>query len=257
MDIDIQKIINAAHAGGAVLKNYFGQSLETVQKSSAADFKTKADDESEAIIVENLQRDFPEANIHSEEMGKLHNGSDYTFIIDPLDGTHNFFLGLPNFCVSIGLVHKDKIIAGVIFSPLIDQTFYAELGKGAYLEGKKLAASKEQNIERTVVSVNFSYEDGPEVKSKFIGDLLVRPVQRVINEWCCTYNFCLVGMGKIEGMIVNGSYPHDFAAGKIIAREAGCLISTFNGENEIDDLSTQFIVAGNAAILQELLVVVK
>ena len=240
-----------------MLKKYFGQSLDIVQKSAAFDLKSRADDESEAAIIEVLKKEFPEANIHAEESGKFENGSDYTFIIDPLDGTHNFLLGVPTFTISIGLLHHKKVIAGVIFAPVIDQTFYAELGKGAFLEGKRLQPSNEVNYERAIISLNFSYGVTRDRLKQAMRSAFENKPMRVITEWCETYYFCLLASGKIEGMTCEGSELHDFVAGKFIVREAGCVVADFMGNPDTDDLADEFIVASNQDILKHLIEVVK
>lgn len=118
----IEPIIDAAQAGGKIIRNYFGKSIETVQKSTTADFQTLADLESEAEILKILIKAFPSYNIFSEETGAIDNGSDYQFIIDPMDGTHNFTMGIPNFTVSIGLMYKDTVIVGVVHSVMTQET---------------------------------------------------------------------------------------------------------------------------------------
>src|SRR3990167_8096406 len=98
-----ETLIEAAHAGGEILRNKF-----------------------------------PKYNIHSEEEGKIDNGSEYTIIVDPLDGTNNFVLGIPNFSVSIAIVNNKETIAGVIYQPILNQTYFAEKNKGTELNGQKI-----------------------------------------------------------------------------------------------------------------------
>jgi len=137
-DIDIAPIIQAARAGGAVLLKYFGTSLATTRKTTAADFRTKADTESEAAILSILAAAFPAFNIISEEQGETDKKSDYSFFVDPMDGTNNFVLGIPNFTVSIGLMHKDEIVAGVVYHPLLDRVYHAQAGQGAYCDNQRI-----------------------------------------------------------------------------------------------------------------------
>src|SRR3989338_3494764 len=135
---DLQIIIKAAHAGGEALRKYFGQTLELVEKSTIADFQTKADLESEKSILEILKKEFPKYNIFSEEEGKINNNSQYTLVIDPLDGTNNFVLGVPTFSVSIALLYKNEAVAGVVYSPIIYQTDHATKSGGAYLNEREI-----------------------------------------------------------------------------------------------------------------------
>ena len=134
MTIDIYKIIIAAESGGEVIKKYFGRVLELEQKSIAGDVRTRADTEAEEIILSTLQKDFPTFNIYSEEAGNIDKKSEYTFVLDPLDGSNNFVLGIPVFCVSIGLLKGKEIIAGVIYHPILKDIYFAEKGEGAYFK---------------------------------------------------------------------------------------------------------------------------
>src|SRR3989344_752859 len=110
-DSDVKNLIKAAHAGGEILRKYFGKTLNPIEKSTLWDFQTEADVGSEKAILKILRRSFPKYNIHAEEEGKTDNGSEFTIVIDPLDGTNNFVLGIPNFSVSIAVLHKNKAVA--------------------------------------------------------------------------------------------------------------------------------------------------
>lgn len=253
MEIEIDKIITAAKAGGAVQKKYFGQSIETIQKTIASDFQTKADLESEQAILEILKKDFPEFNIISEEIGEINNNSDYTFYIDPLDGTNNFVIGLPNFSVSIGLFYKEEIIAGVIYSPIIDRVYYAQKGGGAFINNEKINVNKETDIKRATIAYNCNYDTGFEEQVKITDSLYSKDAKRILFNWSPTYDFCMLASGKIEGIINNNNEIYDFAAGKLIAREAGAIISNFDGTPEQSDRNAGFIICNNASIQNELI----
>jgi len=245
---DIEKMIKAARAGGDILKKYYGYSLETTQKSNTSDFRTKADLESEEAILLILEAEFPVYNIYSEEKGEIDKNSEFTFIIDPLDGTNNFVLGIPNFSISIGLLKHDEIIAGVIYSPIIDNVYYAEKALGAYFDGKKLEVNKESDIKRATISHNCSYETYHSETVKVIQSLYSKDAKRVMFNWSPTFDFCMLASGRIEGIINNNSELYDFAAGKLIAREAGALISDFNGNPETNDKNRMFIISNGTEI---------
>ncbi len=102
--------------------------------ANIGDFQTEADLESEKRILSILKTEFPKYNIYSEEDGKFYHDSEYTFVIDPLDGTNNFVMGIPNFSVSIALFCKNEAIAGVVYQPILDQTYSALKGKGSFLK---------------------------------------------------------------------------------------------------------------------------
>jgi myo-inositol-1(or 4)-monophosphatase len=254
MDIDINKIIKAAKAGGAVLKKYYGASLETVQKTTASDFRTKADIESEAAILAILAAEFPVFNIFSEEQGETDKKSDYTFFVDPLDGTNNFVLSIPNFSVSVGLFHKDEIVASVVYSPLVDRVYHAQKGRGAYFDGQKLRVNKESDIRKATVCHNCNYGHFTE-EQKAVRGLYAQAIKRAMTNWSPAFDLCLLASGRVEVIINNDSEVYDFAAGKLIAREAGALITDFQGRPEINDRNRKFIASNGTDIHKHIVAV--
>ena len=257
MQIDIQKVIKAAHAGGKVLKKYFGETLDRVEKHDASDYQTKADLESEAAILESIKKDFPDFNIHSEEDGVTDKKSEYTVVIDPLDGTNNFVLGIAQVSVSIGIIKNKQIIAGVVHNPIIDQTYYAELGKGAYLEGKKLSVSKESKIERTTLSYTQGYQIGNIVERKMTSNLHKVDFKRILTIWSPALDFSLLASGRIDAVVNNQTEIYDYAAGKLIAKEAGAKITMFDGSEEVDDRNNQFVTSNGTKIHEQILDLLK
>lgn len=255
--IDIEKVIEAAKAGGEVLKKYFGQTLEVIPKTKAADFKTKADIESEAAILAVLDKNFPTFNIYSEEAGEIKKNSEYTFYIDPLDGTNNFVLGIPNFSVSIGLVKNNEILAGVIYSPMVENLCHAIKGQGAFCEGKKLSVNKETNIKNATVCHNCGYNGYHEHTVSAFDKLYSKKAKRFMSNWSPTFDFCMLALGRVESIINNNSELYDFTAGKLIAKEAGAVITDFNGTPEESELNRQFVISCNNEINNQVLEAVK
>lgn len=248
MDPRLVHIVRAARKGGKVLKRYFGESLETTVKSSVADFRTKADTESEAEILNVLKREFPDYNIHSEEFGKVDNGSQYTFVIDPLDGTNNFASGLPTFSVSIALLHKDVTLLGVVYIPFLEGAYYAQRGLGAFFDGARLSVSTESDITNSAIAISAGYGTDRNFEPRCTTALTRKNPKRIISEWSTAYCLCLIAAGRIEGMISNGAEIYDFAAGKLIVEEAGALVTDFAGNNEQNDSNDRFLVSGHEDI---------
>ncbi len=246
----------AARAGGEILRSYFGQTLEVTEKSMASDFRTKADLESEAAILTVLDQDFSHYNIQSEETGFIDRQSEYTFVIDPLDGTNNFSLGIANFSVSIALLKNDEIVAGVIYQPIIDQLYYAVKGEGAFLEGDQLRVSPETQMSRSTLAHGCGYDTPPHVEANLAKDFHQHNVKRVLTNWSIANDFCLLASGKIEGVVIDGSELYDFAAGKIIAKEAGAIVNTFKGKPDTDT-SRFFFASCNQPIHDAMLAVIR
>jgi myo-inositol-1(or 4)-monophosphatase len=254
---DKAALISAAHRGGRILVKYFGKTLSPTEKSTLWDFQTEADVGSEKEILKILRKAFPKYNIHAEEAGKTDNGSEFTIAIDPLDGTNNFVLGIPNFSVSIGVLHKGQGIAGVVYQPILRQTYYAEKGKGAYLNGKKIKVSKITDMSRATVAYTCGYRNSRKRIAIMLTDLMRRDHKRIAFNWSPAYDYCLLAAGKIESMITDsGTEIYDFSAGKLIALEAGAVLTDLYGKKEKDYRNDSFILSNNKTIHRHILKII-
>ena len=254
---NLQIIIEAAHAGGRVLRKYFGQVLNPSEKSMAGDLVTVADLESEKAILSVLKKIFPDYNIQSEEDGETNNESEYTLIVDPLDGTNNFLLNMPTFSVSIALLHKKEAILGVVYHPINNQTFTAIKGKGAFLNGEKISVNNITDPKRLTIIYTCGYKTDRTYLGKLIGSLFSGPHKRVINNWSAAYEHCMLACGKIECIINDGTELHDYAAGKLIAVEAGGKPVDFLGNKETDYVNDKFIVSNTLEVNNYILKIIK
>lgn len=250
---EYKEIIKAAVAGGNVAMKYFGKSLKIEGKSKPADFRTKADLESEKVILKILQKRFPEYNIFSEEKGEIKKDSEYTFYVDPIDGTNNFVLGVPYFSCSIALMKGDEAIFGAIYDPIVKNICYAEKDKGAYLNGKKIHVNKEAEIRNSSISIVVNYGFPVDNYMKMIEGLSRTDAKRILTLWSVALDYCLLASGKIEALVLHKVSLYDFAAGKIIAREAGAKITDFNGQEEESDKNDVFLTTNGTKIHQEIL----
>jgi myo-inositol-1(or 4)-monophosphatase len=248
-----EDILKAAEAGGEVAKKYFGKILQIEGKTMPCDFRTKADLESEKAILEVLDKKFPNYNIFSEETGETNKNSEYTFVIDPLDGTNNFVLGVPYFSTSIALMKGNEIIFGAIYNPVVKNMYYAQKGKGAYLNGVKIQISKESDLKNSSISLVVNYGFSVENYMKMMGGLSRTNVKRVLTLWSVALDYCLLASGKIEALVLHKVPLYDFAAGKIIAREAGARITDFDGKKELSDKNDIFLTTNGTKIHGELL----
>lgn len=249
---DTQLIISATKAGGKIVKKYFGQSLDIEQKSRASDVRTCADLESEQEIIKELDRHFPTYNIYSEECGFLDRKSEYTFYIDPLDGTNNFVLGIPNFSVIVALVRGREVIFGAVHLPMLDITYHAEKGGGAFCDGKKMSTSSEISLERSTTAFLCNYSTDKE----YVGELLSKlslGTKRVLCNWSVGTDLCLVASGKTENVVNVKTEPWDFLAAKFIVKEAGGIVTDLVGQSETDDFNSSFVASGNIQIHKQII----
>jgi myo-inositol-1(or 4)-monophosphatase len=250
----IPVFLRAAHAGAEVLMKYFGESLVTTQKTTYADIQTKADLDSEAAILSILEKGFPQFNILSEERGDTKNGSEYTIVVDPLDGTNNFSCGIPNFTITVALFHGKSLLAGLIYHPTTSTAYYAEAGKGAYCNNRKMSVNAESELQKTAISYVPGYVTArtmsPYMMSALVEELKIK---RFHHNWSGAADACFFAAGRIESVIIDQCQLYDFAAGKLIAREAGAKITSFDGGPSEDDTVDRFIMTNGTAIHEPIL----
>lgn len=253
----LNKLIVAAERGGSVLKKYFWKELKTIQKTTVADIFTRADLESEKVILSTLKKYFPNHNIKSEEYGYIDKKSNDTLIVDPLDGTNNFILGLPIFSVAIALMKDKQMISSVVHNPILNQTFYAEKRKGSYLNGTKLNINKETDIKKSTISLMMPYLAKDEDETKIRKNLDSLMVKRVLSLWSPQLSFCLLAAGKIEAILNFGIKDYDYLAGKLIVEEANARITDFEGKEIRNDSMNSFLASNGTRIHNQLLKILK
>src|SRR5438270_2569913 len=149
----IPQMESIAREAGALLMSYFGKI--SVEYKGDADLVTEADRAAERLITERIVALWPDHDLVGEEGARREHGSDYKWYVDPLDGTTNFAHGFPVFCVSLGLTHKDQLIAGVIFDPTRNELFAAERGSGALMNGGAIHVSKTTRLVESLVATSF------------------------------------------------------------------------------------------------------
>lgn len=253
MDYTLRCMIIAAQKGGEVLRRYFGNTLNTQQKTTAGDFRTQADTNSEKAILSILLKKFPDYQVFSEEVGLLKGNSPYMFIIDPLDGTNNFVLGVPNFSIAIALVYKEQIKYAVVYNPILKQLYTAQLGRGAYLGNKKLSVAVESRISNATIAYSCSYSTSNSHEERARRSLRQLGVKRVLSSWSPEIDFCLLAQGRLESVVSDHNEIYDYVAGKLIAHEAGAIITDMSGNKEGSVLAPTFLASNNLKIHRKIL----
>lgn len=252
MEINLQEVIRAARAGGDVLKRYFGEALVAEQKTTASDLRTKADTESEQAIIAALSQAFPTVNIYAEESGRIDHGSGYTFVVDPLDGTSNFVLGVPDFAISIGLLRGNEAVLGVVYNPILEQLFTAEKGKGAFLNEAPIHVNNESDPTKVTVSYTCGYQTPREYSMGLAQKLYDLPVKRVLDHWSPAYDYCLLAAGRLEIAISKDGDLEDYVAAKVILAEAGAKVTNFAG-HPVDGNAPEFVASNGTPIHEAVL----
>lgn len=256
-DPAINIAIEAARAAGNIIMRGLDR-LDTIKiaQKKPNDFVTEIDQRAEREIISIIHKAYPKHSILAEESGRQ-DGNDYEWIIDPIDGTRNFIHGFPHFAVSIALAYKNKIEHGVIYDPVRQELFTASRGKGAQLNSHRIRVSQRKTLEECLLGTGFAYrhvEKTNTVPGKILQTIL--PICADIRRaGAATLDLAYVACGRLDGFWELGLQRWDIAAGILLIKEAGGLVSDLEGGE--DYLKTGNVVAANPIILRLLLKAVK
>jgi myo-inositol-1(or 4)-monophosphatase len=247
--------LRAAHkAGNLLLKNFLKK--HEISYKSKIDLVTEMDTKAEELIVSHIKKNFPDHGILSEEKERKETGSEYIWLIDPLDGTVNYAHGFGFFCVSIALEHKEKgIVLGVVNAPYFNECYTAITGQGAYLNSKPVRVSDTGDLDKAMVATGFPYdiEESRANIDKFVRFLLQS--QAVRRPGSAAIDMCLVAAGRFDGFWEMKLNPWDTAAGSLIIKEAGGTITDFGG-GEFSPYGKE-VLATNGRIHSQMMKVIK
>lgn len=238
-DCDIKKLVDdaiawAREAGEVQLKYFRSSHLNIRAKFNDSDIVTVADKASEQVIINNINRTYPQHAILSEEMGGNAIESDYRWIIDPLDGTTNFSNGLPLFSVSIAVEYRGEVIVGVVYAPYLDEMFHAVKGGGAWLNGKPIAPSGKESLSHSVVTTGFPVDKDTTNDNNLDNVSRVLPRVRGMRRLgSAAIDLCYVAAGFLDGYWEMNLHTWDVAAGQLIVQEAGACYSHFRTDRNI------------------------
>lgn len=224
----INTAIEAAQEAGVFLKDNFGK-ISSIESKGDRNLATNLDKEAEKIIVDKIKKSFPDHGIIAEESGKENTDKDYLWIIDPLDGTHNYIRNINVFGVSIGVIHKDKFIAGVIYMPVDDELYVGEKGNGAYKNGNKISVSKTDDLKECSISFDSSIRYSPQEMLKCL-DTLAKGVFNIRMFGSSARHLSYVADGTLDFSVEFHDRPWDFAGGVCIIEEAGGKLTTLKAE---------------------------
>jgi myo-inositol-1(or 4)-monophosphatase len=239
-----------AREAGALLVEYFHQHLKIEYKGDA-DLVTAADRASEVLIRERIGQQWPGHDVLGEEQGLNDQGSEYRWYVDPLDGTTNFAHGYPVFCVSLGLEHRGRVIAAVVYDPTRDELFSAEVGKGARLNGEAIQVSKTAALKESLLATGFPSHKRHKNPNIYFYHQITLHSHGVRRAGSAALDLCNVAGGRFDGFWEFNLNPWDTAAGVLIVEEAGGRVTRFDGSPfELDSRET---LASNGLIHDALL----
>ena len=244
----------AAQKAARALKRDFGE-IEQLQVShkGPSDFVSAADIKAEKILRAELTKARPRFGFLLEEGGEvLGEDKHHRWIIDPIDGTTNFLHGIPHFAISIGLEMDGEIIAGLVFNPVTDEMYYAEKGKGAFLNDKRLRVSSRTSLTESVIATGIPFHGRPGHKPFLVQlERVIGEVAGVRRMGTASLDLAYVAAGRCDGFWEAGLQPWDIAAGIILVREAGGYITELNGGKNV--LGSGNVVAANPKLHKQLL----
>lgn len=230
----IQVMIDAARKAGRKLARDFGEVGELqVSKKGPADFVSAADIKAEQVLVEELSRARPGYGFLAEERG-VQEGTDksHRWIIDPLDGTTNFLHAIPHYCISLALEREGEVVAGVIHNPITNEIFWAEKGKGAFLNNeKRLRVAARRQLDECVLATGVPFNGKPG-HGQFLKELhqLTQRIAGIRRFGSAALDLAYVAAGRFDGYWERDLQPWDMAAGALMVIEAGGKLTTADGE---------------------------
>ncbi len=226
------------------------ESLEVTTKSQN-DFVSEVDFQAEQAIIETIRKAYPDHGIMAEESG-IHPGDEYQWIIDPLDGTTNYLHGFPQFAVSIGIKHRDRLSYGVVYDPLREELFTAARGEGAQLNSKRIRVSKRQSLDGALLGTGFPFREQRYLDAYLkTFAALVGQTAGIRRPGSAALDLAYVAAGRTDGFWEFGLSPWDMAAGVVLIQEAGGLVGDFAGDNNYLDKGN--VVAGNPKVFKAIL----
>lgn len=238
----------AFKAARAMIRDFNEVENLVVSEKGPGDFVSSADKRAERIISRELEKAYPNYGFLMEESGAIEKKSPYTWVIDPLDGTHNFLYSIPHFCISIALLKYGEPQAGIIYDPIRDELFWSEKGRGSFLNNRRIQISKRKELRSALVlaTVHNLYRAGAPAQKRACFDALFAHTQfRTFGS--AALNLAYIAAGRADAYIAYDLAPWDVAAGILIAREAGASIYPFNSKQDV--LSGESLIATNEALL--------
>jgi myo-inositol-1(or 4)-monophosphatase len=226
----LKAAVEAAKIGGKIQMRYFGKAIDIEYKTHGAiNLVTEVDRLCEKAILAHLKKRFPRHALWGEETGRGNKKAEFTWIVDPLDGTTNYTHGYPFFNTSVALVQDDRPIAGAVFDPVKEELFTAEKERGAFLNGKRLKVSSVSKLEQALLATGFAYGVKETTYNLDNFKRFILASQGVRRDGSAALNLCYTAAGRFDGFWERGIQAWDMAAGILTALEAGALVTDVTG----------------------------
>jgi len=228
--------INAAHIAGDLMRQEFPKvaSIPVTQKARH-DYVTEIDRSSEAQIVREIKRYHPDHAFLGEE-GGAQGQSDYVWVIDPLDGTSNYLHGIPHFGISIALQVKGRTEHAVVYDPMRDEMFSASRGNGAHLNNTRIRVSARNSLDSAIAATAFPFRQRGmmSVYTGIFSDVF-KKIEDIRRNGAAALDLAWVAAGRMDAYFEIGLKPWDVAAGALLVREAGGVVTDFDGNDAVEE----------------------
>jgi len=248
--------VRAARSAGKILMRYFDR-LETltIVDKGRNDFVSEVDRAAEQEIIAVLRKAYPAHGILAEETGR-HDGNDFQWIIDPLDGTTNYLHGFPQFSISIAMQHRGQLQSAVVYDPLRDEMFTASRGNGALLNGRRLRVSEQKTLAGALIGTGIPFRDQTYLDA-YLGMMkaMVKDTAGIRRPGSAALDLAYVAAGRTDGFWELGLSSWDMAAGILLVREAGGTVTDIRGGDR--HLESGNLIAGNLRVHREMLTTLK
>jgi len=221
--------IQLAFESGRIQKKYFQKTLSIMHKGEI-NLVTNVDLECESRILELVREDFPDDEVISEEKTNVYEAGRNRWIVDPLDGTTNYAHGYPFFCTSIAYEVDGEIIVGVVYNPIMDELFLARKGEGSFFNGEKLGVSTIKEMKQALLVTGFPYDVATNPKNNLNHwSAFMTRAQALRRDGSAGLNLSYVAAGRFDAFWEVKLSPWDMAAGALIVREAGGIVTSLSG----------------------------
>jgi myo-inositol-1(or 4)-monophosphatase len=255
MTHELEAAINAVTIAGRILRAGFGQAHD-IQLKGPSHLVTETDRAVEAKIIELLQSATPDYGLVTEESGSIERQGDSRWIIDPIDGTTNYAHGCPRFCISVALERAHELELGVIHDPLQNELFIARRGMGTTLNGRAIHVSTTDVLQHAVLSTGFPYDAWTNDRDNSVEvAYFVKRVLTLRSTGSVALDLADVACGRRDAHWERGLSAHDIAAGVLLVREAGGVVTDYIGRPDV--LDEKEIVASNPVLHREIIAYLK
>jgi myo-inositol-1(or 4)-monophosphatase len=212
---------------GHMLLEKMARNTLVCSKTSTIDLLTEADQHAQAMIINHLRQRFPNHGFLAEESDQPHLAHEYTWVIDPIDGTTNYWHHMPYFCISVALCHHQRPVVGIVSMPTTNELFYAARGQSAFLNGHPLHVSTTSAIHQSLLATGFPYDRTPGSDNNLVEFGRVMPfVQGIRRCGAAALDLAFVAAGRLDGYWEFHVRPWDIMAGILLVEEAGGTVTT-------------------------------